>query len=786
MTTHFTSRLRRPIGVLAGLSLLASLLVAVPGPVKAQGPAPDYLASFDACPEDIIPDADFTDVRSRDRNAGDIDCIAYYTITKGTSATTYSPDAPVIREHMALFLTRLARLVGIDLPPPGTTPFTDTANLSQVSRDAISQIYQLRITIGATTTTYAPARNVKRGEMALFLQRLMDEMDPVVDGRDDYGYRPEDVDDEVLEDADVESPFRDLQSVTREVDEAVTQLYELGVASGTSQTTYGPGVDMSRAAMAEFMAAILDHSNLRPEGMTVQVTPASGLDDYDITAMITVRDGLFRPVDNRVVDFFYTADADADAGLQRNGECDEDLIFDDGDCVWDEDEDEETDRDGNIFVEFNAEPGENMTFYAWVGRRDGDEFDADSVDYQTAASRSSEGPDSLQIETDIPANAALLDPGVDDAKIVDLDRQDAVEFTISLLGEGGNNLALEGVEIGVDIFSEEIVVTAAVVFGGDPAPTYQPAGDDDEDELTLVTDEDGEATFELEGPRRDERLDTVTIFTDCCEEVITIAWSDGEAVLVNAQPEVDPYVLRAGSGSTSVRAEYHLYDQYGNELRGVTESRTGRTGTFQSTLEYNLYGRAGAEVADAVADAKTTAYKVTSTRGRITETLQADNAPADGSYFVLTPQIFSDKVTPATPLVPVYDVNDDIAYADEPIVVWVVDRATSNPSASTSTASALLDDDRRIKSCAFGGNDGVNMLNNSTLDAVEVFPREDKFRTCFTLWSYRQDDRFLKGGDTLTVTEFEAELAALDDANKIEIVIYSTRSSVRRIFKIHP
>ena len=108
---------------------------------------------------------------------------------------------------MALFLTRLARLVGIDLPPPGTTPFTDTVNLSQVSRDAISQIYQWRITIGATTTTYAPARNVSRGEMALFLQRLMDEMDPVVDGRDDYGYRPEDVDDEVLEDADVESPL---------------------------------------------------------------------------------------------------------------------------------------------------------------------------------------------------------------------------------------------------------------------------------------------------------------------------------------------------------------------------------------------------------------------------------------------------------------------------------------------------------------------------------------------------------------------------------------------------
>ena len=172
-------------------------------------------------------------------------------------------------------------------------------------------------------------------------------------------------------------------------------------------------------------------------------------------------------------------------------------------------------------------------------------------------------------------------------------------------------------------------------------------------------------------------------------------------------------------------------------------------------------------------------YKVTTTRGRITETLQADNAPADGSYFVLTPQIFSDKETLDTP-VPEYNMDDDIAYADEPIVVWVVDPATSNPRASTSTASALLDDDRRIKDCAFGQNAKV-----TTLDAVEVFPREDKFRTCFTLWSYRQDDTFLRDTDKLTVAEFEAELEKIPAANKIEIVTYSTRPSGRRIFKIH-
>ena len=49
----------------------------------------------------------FTDVSSGHANAGDIDCIAYYGITKGTSATTYSPLMSVTREHMALFLTRL-------------------------------------------------------------------------------------------------------------------------------------------------------------------------------------------------------------------------------------------------------------------------------------------------------------------------------------------------------------------------------------------------------------------------------------------------------------------------------------------------------------------------------------------------------------------------------------------------------------------------------------------------------------------------------------------------------
>ncbi len=435
MATHSSRPFSRSVGLLAGISLLVSLFAIAPPPIKAADPAPDYLATFEACPEDVIPDADFSDVSARHDNAGDIDCIAYYGITKGTSATTYSPDDPVIREHMALFLIRLAKRVGIRVPAPrSTTSFTDVADLSQGSRDAISQLALLGITQGATLTTYAPARHVSRGEMALFLQRLMDLMDPLTDGSTEYGYIPDDVDDNI-NNVDVESPFRDLEDESVMVFDAVTHLYELGIASGYlgSDRFYSPREDMSRAVMAEFMAAILDHSNLRPAGVVVQLSPTSGLDNFDIDMMISVRDSSFAPVEDQPVDWFYTDDPDG--GLDR-GECDEDFIEpSDADCVWDEDDDDETDQDGNIFNDrIEATPGETMTFYAWVGRTDGDEFDEDTVNFSKAEAHSAKGADSISVtwdDRDIPANAFRMD---DEIYIVDLDI-DSIEFTIQLLDD---------------------------------------------------------------------------------------------------------------------------------------------------------------------------------------------------------------------------------------------------------------------------------------------------------------------------------------------------------------
>jgi hypothetical protein len=231
-------RFRRHVAVLTALALLASVLVAVPA--VAADPEADFGATFDACGD--APDAEFTDVPSAHANAGDIDCIAYYGITKGTSATTYAPNMSVSREHMALFLVRLAGLVGIDVPSAGDTGFSDTADLSANSQAAISQLRQLEITQGTSDTTYSPNMSVTREHMALFLVRLAGLVGIDVPSAGDTG-------------------FSDTADLSANSQAAISQLRQLGITQGTSDTTYSPADSVNhskRGNMALFIARLMN------------------------------------------------------------------------------------------------------------------------------------------------------------------------------------------------------------------------------------------------------------------------------------------------------------------------------------------------------------------------------------------------------------------------------------------------------------------------------------------------------------------------------------------------
>ena len=163
---------RSRVALFAVVAMVASLL-AVPLTAGAQ---------TTACPS-TIPSAGFTDVGTFDQETQDaIDCIAFYDVTQGTSATTYSPNDDVSRWQMALFLTRKLTTAGVTLPSGADQGFTDISTFNAETQSAINQLAQLGISKGTSATTYDPNGNVNRWQMALFLSRDLETLGVVPTG----------------------------------------------------------------------------------------------------------------------------------------------------------------------------------------------------------------------------------------------------------------------------------------------------------------------------------------------------------------------------------------------------------------------------------------------------------------------------------------------------------------------------------------------------------------------------------------------------------------------------
>ena len=609
-----TLKYRRKIAVLTAVAMVASVLVAVPA--VAADPEPNYTATFDACAG--VESAGFEDVPSTNTNAGDIDCIAYYGITKGTGdGSTYSPAMSVTREHMALFLVRLAELVGIDVPDAGDTGFSDTAELTGESQDAISQLRQLGITQGTSATTYSPADTVTRGQMALFIARLMNAMTPLTDGDpslDDttfYGYTPalvaknekvkvmnQDGEEEAPE---IRSAFTDLGPVSKNQYDAITQLYELGVASGISATAYGPSALMTRAAMAEFMAAALDHSTARPSGVSLQVDKTFDYGEYVATVLVSVRtdDGEFDAVSDQLVDIFQnncvdTCDVAAhfEPSGDKEGQCNGKQTV--GDCMWNTD-DHQTDGNGNIFfgADIGATPdivgGTSMTHtvYAWIGSGAGDEFNVNDDEYASVSASWTPARDSVDVSTSISGDAADGEPRSDpDApapgKLVHLGATRSVVVTGQLIDSNNVDVQQGGVEVRIGwtryVFDrgDDGVAAAADTF----AITYE-----NTDEATLTTNDDGTVTFTVDAPRdikSDEDQDvvdevTMTVDADTEGSVVnttgstTFNWVEDTRIYQKTTISATDYVLVDGDGDAdddgNISVSARLFDQYGAGVR---------------------------------------------------------------------------------------------------------------------------------------------------------------------------------------------------------------------------
>ena len=746
----FFNRSRRHVAVLAALAMLASVLVAAPAVAADDPPEPDYTATFDACAGS--PSSGYTDVPSGHANAGDIDCIAYYGVTKGTSATTYSPLMSVSREHMALFLIRLAGLVGIEMTSTPDDPgYTDVGDLSEKSQTAIAQLADLDITRGTSDTTFSPGDSVRRDHMALFIARLMDKMDPMESGSDTYGYTPEDVvevkaveDDTDTADMDetvkakmIGSPYSDLGSATKSAYDAITALYELGVLSGISDTSYGPSTLITRASMAEFMAGVLDHSNARPAGISMQAVKGSDFGAVDTDIVISYREDNFAPTVDVELSYFYTgATVDSDDEVAGNQDVlSAGALNKDGNCVAADNADEGTctgqlndftDNDGNFVIGGRAAEGSKNTYYAWMPADDDETFGPDAVQGSVTLDSANDA-ESFTATSDTAKNA--------DGITVDMDVTGSVTFTIQLR----DGLVVDDADNG-DVAKSGVEFKVAYRRYVDESDPANHTIDDVTDDLTSIstttvtTDDSGQATYTVSAPDSDSEkeeasvLDQITFSTDAAGiETLTpsvIVWRDeapgapNKAVVAVDKPDYAITYSSDGALVADITSTVTLYDMYGNTA--------GRTWLVDATI--------------GTGDGSTLENVHVTRRGQAR--LNRSKVPASQA----TDNVLSVVVT-------------SIDSADGAEIV----------------ADDIDDDDNDVNlvSKATGRSTGDDVM------VEDVYADEDAFRASDdNLYSYDSDDTFInEDGEIIDMATFE------DDAkgSLIDVLVYDDDGSVFRL-----
>ena len=214
------------LAVAAAFAAVAALAVPTTGASAQQDPAG-------------VPDTPFTDlddVSAETRRA--ISCIFETGITRGTSATEFSPSQPVTRLEMALFLTRLLDIIEVPPPEPADPGFTDLGGVWNEARSAVARLFAHDITRGTSATEFSPSQSVARSQMALFLTRLLS----VAGVERISGFTP---------------GFDDTVSYGAEARAAIAQMQLDDIMRGVSMTNFAPTAAVTRDQMALFLSRAL-------------------------------------------------------------------------------------------------------------------------------------------------------------------------------------------------------------------------------------------------------------------------------------------------------------------------------------------------------------------------------------------------------------------------------------------------------------------------------------------------------------------------------------------------
>ena len=137
--------------------------------------------------------------------------------------------------------------VGPAIDPAG---FSDVARYPAAAQAAINCLAHYEITQGTATGDFDPDRDVTRWQMALFLVRAAGPAGIVVPRPSDQG-------------------LEDIGGLAGNIGDAINQLADLGITTGTTKSTFSPHSLVTRRQMAEFLARFLEAAPVGPGGVDI-------------------------------------------------------------------------------------------------------------------------------------------------------------------------------------------------------------------------------------------------------------------------------------------------------------------------------------------------------------------------------------------------------------------------------------------------------------------------------------------------------------------------------------
>ena len=167
----------------------------------------------------------FVDVATGSYYEDAVDWAVENGITKGTDDTHFSPDGICTRAQAVTFLWRTA---GSPKPEIRTMPFTDVP-VGSYYYDAVLWAVGNGITKGTSDTTFSPNMTCTRAQIVAFLWRS--EKSPA---------------------AGTANPFADVKSTAYYAD-AVLWAVKENIIKGTTNTTFSPNADCTRAQIVTFL-----------------------------------------------------------------------------------------------------------------------------------------------------------------------------------------------------------------------------------------------------------------------------------------------------------------------------------------------------------------------------------------------------------------------------------------------------------------------------------------------------------------------------------------------------